>query len=502
MPGGTLAAGGVVPATVSAVTKANSSVYTENVLKFLILCGVALAVSTPALRQQTTNAAGPSQTLEPGVLSPHQTCSAHPDQTYALYLPSHYTPHQRWPVIYAFDPAARGNLPLELMKDAAERYGYVVVGSNNSRNGSWKVEAEAAQAMIEDTRSRLSIDDRRIYFAGFSGGARVASEIAERCKCAAGVLLNGAGFSLGAEPSRSAVFAVFAAVGDFDFNYPEVTRLDQKLEESGFPHRLRHFDGPHQWAPAEVMDEALAWLRLVAMKENRDPKDEAFVAVERAHAVTRAQAFHQSGDLYAAWREYRQAAATFDGLTEINEFRQGAASLASQKAVRDGSKREQLEFDEQDQLTAQISSGLAALRQISTTLADTLSQTEHQIIALRERAAHEKRPDQARVLRRAMAGILVEAMESGSERLEAKDVTLAKDYFLLATRADPDSTWALSRLAAARALGGDRKGTLEALRQAKEKNKDSAAFTAWLQGEPAFAKLRTDPQFRALLGSP
>jgi dienelactone hydrolase len=388
------------------------------------------------------------------------------------------------------------------MKDAAERYGYIVVGSNNSRNGSWKVEAEAAQAMIEDTRSRLSIDDRRIYFAGFSGGARVASAIAQRCKCAAGVLLNGAGFSLGAQPSRDAVFAVFAAVSDFDFNYPEVTRLDQKLEESGFPHMLRYFEGPHEWAPADVMDEALAWLRLVAMKENRDSHDEAFVAVQRAHAATRAQGFQQSGDLYAAWREYRQAAATFDGLAEINEFRQGAASLASQKAVRDGSKREQQEFDEQDQLTAQISSGLAALRQISTTLADTLRQTEQQIIALRERAAHEKRSDQARVLRRALAGILVEAMESGNERLEAKDVTLAKDYFQLAIRADPDSMWGLGRLATARALGGDRKGTLEALRQAKEKTKDPAAFSAWLQEEPAFAKLREDPQFRALLASP
>ena len=93
---------------------------------------------------------------------------------------------------------------------------------------------------------------------------------------------------------------------------------------------------------------------------------------------------------------------------------------------------------------------------------------------------------------------MVEAMEAGSERLDAKDITLAKDYFQLATDADPDSTRALSSLATARALGGDRKGTLEALRHAKEKTKDPAAFSAWLQEEPAFAKFREDPQFRAL----
>lgn len=32
-------------------------------------------------------------------------------QTYALYLPTSYTPAKRFPIIYAFDPGARGALP-------------------------------------------------------------------------------------------------------------------------------------------------------------------------------------------------------------------------------------------------------------------------------------------------------------------------------------------------------------------------------------------------------
>ena len=467
-------------------------------LAILILCIVPLLPCTLACAQQEANPATQPQPLSPGTILPHQICLTHPGQTYALYLPSHYAREKLWPIVYAFDPAARGNVPVELMKDAAERFGYIVVGSNNSRNGSWKVEADAAQAIFEDTRSRLSIDDRRVYFAGFSGGARVASRIAQLCKCAAGVLLNGAGFSSGAQPSHDAIFAVFAAVGDSDFNYPEVSTLDDKLEESGFPHTLRRFDGPHQWAPAAVMDEAFAWFRLVAMKENREPRDTAFVTAQTAEALSRAHAFQQSGDLYAAWREFRQTAATFDGLADTTAFRQAAASLASQKAVRDAKKREKQEFDEQDQLAGDISSGLTALRQLSTTLADILNETQQKIIRLRERAAHEKHAEKARVLHRALSGVMVEAMEAGSERLDAKDITLAKDYFQLATDADPDSMRALSSLATARALGGDRKGTLEALRHAKEKTKDPAAFSAWLQEEPAFAKFREDPQFRAL----
>ena len=166
---------------------------------------------------------------------PHEACAAHPDQTYALYLPSTYAPAKAWPIVYAFDPVARGNVPVELMKDAAERYGYIVVSSNNSRNGAWKPQIDAAQAISDDTHTRFIIDDRRVYFAGFSGGARVASRIAQQCKCAAGVLLSGAGFSIGASPSRDAVFAVFATVGDLDFNYAEVTPTRRKTGAVRFP---------------------------------------------------------------------------------------------------------------------------------------------------------------------------------------------------------------------------------------------------------------------------
>src|SRR5262249_497702 len=219
-----------------------------------------------------------SQALQPGALIPHQTCIEHPEQSYAVYLPAQYTASKKWPIVYAFDPAARGKVPVELMKSAAERYAYIVVGTNNSRNGSWKVEAEAAQAMLQDTHSQLSIDVRPVYLAGFSGGARVASQIAMLCKCAAGVILNGAGFPSGASPSRDAIFAVFSAVGNFDFNYPEVARLDQKLEDSGFAHAFHPF----------------AWFRLIAIKTGSELRDDVFVASKFAEATTRPHALGQS----------------------------------------------------------------------------------------------------------------------------------------------------------------------------------------------------------------
>jgi predicted esterase len=436
---------------------------------------------------------------EPGVVVPSVSCATQPDQSYALYLPSHYNRDKRWPIVYAFDPAARGNIPVELMQDAAERYGYLVAGSNNSHNGAWKPEADAAQAMFQDTHARLAIDNHRVYFAGFSGGARLASVLAQRCHCAAGVLLNGAGFSPSSPPGAEATFSVFAAIGTFDFNYSEVLDLDARLGALRYAHALRRFDGPHQWAPANVMDEALAWFRLLSMKEGYEERDVAFIKRQAAEAEKRAKNLELAADPYGSWKEYRQAAATFDGLGEAPAFRERAVAMEKEKAVRDGAKREQQDSEEQSRLSGSISAGLTALCQDALNRRDTRSDVERQILELRSRAEHEKNPERLRVAKRALSGIFVGAMETGQARLDARDVSHARICFELAASADPDSVWALRQVAAVRALDDDPKGALEALRRAKEKSEDLSAFSAWLTDEPAFAKLRATPEFLALL---
>ena len=467
-----------------------------DVAKISVLCSLSFLLVAVAGGHQAPIAHTPSQPWQPGVIIPEIVASAHPEQSYALYLPSKYSPEKKWPIVYAFDPAARGSMPVVLMKDAAERFGYIVVGSNNSRNGSWKIEAQAAQAMFQDTGNRLAIDNQRVYFAGFSGGARVASQLAQRCKCAAGVLLNGAGFSAGSAPSTAVVFPVFAAVGNFDFNYGELIELDAKLAALKFSHWLRRFEGPHEWAPQSAMAEAFAWFRLMAMKNGSEPRDESFISAQSAE---RARTLEESGDLYLAWFEYRQTAETFDKLTDITPLQERATALENEKAVREGAKREKQELEEQRQLESPISAGMAALGGNDPNRTDTRHQLEQEILGLRGRAEHEKHADKLRIEKRALAGVLVAAMEEGGQRLDANDPSRAQDYFELASDADPDSVWALSNLAVARALTGNRKGVLDALRRAKQKTKDAPAFLQWLQAEPAFTKFRSAPEFAALL---
>src|SRR6185436_11323693 len=111
-----------------------------------------------------------TQDIPRGTIVADVRCAADATQSYALYLPSTYTPTRQWNVLLAFHPGARGRAMVEKYAAAAEQYGYVVAGSNTSRNGPWAVSAAAVQAMWGDVSQRFSIDPQRVYLTGLSGG--------------------------------------------------------------------------------------------------------------------------------------------------------------------------------------------------------------------------------------------------------------------------------------------------------------------------------------------
>jgi poly(3-hydroxybutyrate) depolymerase len=164
-----------------------------------------------------------------GEITTKVVCAADETQSYALFLPSGYTASRKWPVIYAFDPGARGDAPLQRFKNAAEKFGYIVVGSYNSKNGPGVDLTHIVKMLWADTHARFSIDEKRSYVAGFSGGARVAFLVDYAFKGqVAGVIACGAGFPGSTPPPRSLDLVVFSTIGVYDFNYPELIAGDSE----------------------------------------------------------------------------------------------------------------------------------------------------------------------------------------------------------------------------------------------------------------------------------
>jgi len=252
--------------------------------------------------------AGPSDSFPRGVVVEKVVCAADPSQSYALYLPPGYEPTTRWPILYLFDPSARGERAAERFRKGAEAYGFLLAASNNAQNGPVEKSLTAARATWGDTHSRFSIDDRRVYTAGFSGGARVATLVAQLLAgSVAGVIGCSAGFPDDRPPQKGISFAYFGTAGNVDFNYSEMKSLDVALEKLGLPHRLVVFDGPHQWAPEQVCGEALEWMRVREIARGL-ARDAALVEASFTARRARAREMEAADRTLEAYREYASLA--------------------------------------------------------------------------------------------------------------------------------------------------------------------------------------------------
>jgi len=294
---------------------------------------------------------GPAQTadLPRGRVIDRVQCADDPSQSYALYVPSAYTADREWPVIFAFDPGGRGLNPVEHYQAAAEKYGYIVAGSNNSRNGDWKVSMAAVSAITRDVSARFNVSAKREYVAGMSGGARVAMGIALSSPQVAGVFASSAGYPDGHSRSELS-FPVFETAGTEDFNRLEMREMDRALKS---PHRLAIFEGGHVWLPSAVAMQAVEWMEIQAMKSGRKPKDQAEIDAIFASRVAAADTSREDAASLAA---ASGIAEDFAGLEDVSRFAVRAAQLHTSRAVRDELKQE-ADLDIQEEQWGQVVRG-------------------------------------------------------------------------------------------------------------------------------------------------
>lgn len=322
---------------------------------------------------------------------------------YALYLPSSYTQDRAWPVIFAFDPRGRGRTPVERYQAAAEKYGYIVAGSNVSRNGSWQVSMQAAQDMVADVGGRFRLDPKRVYAAGMSGGARVAMGIALQQELIAGVIASSAGYPDDKPPRKSLRFVVFGTAGTEDFNYREMWELDRALAT---PHRVVFFEGGHVWLSSDLAVEAVEWIELQAMAAGRTGRNEKWI--QEQYAVRTLAASKLSGA--RAVLALDGIAADFAAFRNVDEVKSRAAAMRKEKAVRDEFKRREAEVENERRKTAEV---LQIERQLNAPDARALAlqQLQRAWKELAEEAAAEQDSPARRVARRVSRNLAMSVSE-------------------------------------------------------------------------------------------
>ncbi len=238
--------------------------------------------------------------------------------SYALYIPSNFTEEKRWPVLFAFDAWARGPKVVELYRGAAEKYGFIVAASNDSRNGPPEPIKRAINAVWYDIFTRFPVDKNRVYATGFSGGARVSSflHLLSNSGCA-GIIAVGAGLSLDIKkPEQMKGCNWYGIVGLADYNYRELMTLDQQLTKAGVQHFVDIIEGGHRWPEQVVVNRAVEWMIADGMKKGTWPMDKNLAELMFQKSLGYGRQLEYEGKAYFASRAYGAYQKLFNGLVD------------------------------------------------------------------------------------------------------------------------------------------------------------------------------------------
>ncbi len=422
-------------------------------------------------------------------------CAADAGQSYALYLPSAYSCDRRWPIIYCFEPGARGPIPIRLFRAAAEKYGYILACSNNSHNGPWEPINQALRAVWKDTHERFCIDDARVYSAGHSGGAQVALTF--------GLFLGrpwaGAIACCGGLPERMPTaalprdLAVFVTTGLYDFNYWPSRNIVSAVKALGLANRLETFPDGHTWMPGDVAMDAVSWLELQAMKKGSQKKDEAWIASQFAARLQQARELEKAGKPVEAYEAYRDLAGDFRGLIDVAPAESAAARLNRPAEIEKYGEALKAAEKEETRMYARADGAMRAFVNAAS------ARERHDRLKALGIAAllKEKGDDSAAGLaaNRLLRFLFMEAANNANQAYGKGDMKKAAALYELTVLIDPGRGGAWYNLACVYSRLGEKKDALRALeaavgngvrdRDVIEKDPDLEA----LRREPAYIRL-------------
>jgi hypothetical protein len=445
------------------------------------------------------------EALPRGELIERVRCLDDSGQSYALYLPSIYSPEKPLPVLYCFDPAARGRVPVELFQEAAERLGYIVAGSNNSRNGPWAPTLAAIRSLLHDTQSRLSIDRRRFYTAGMSGGGGPAWQLA--LSGAAGTIICASATNVPARELKPVSFVFFGVAGIADFNFEYVFNQVAAFRSVGKNARFETFEGGHSWPPREVAARALDWLEIQAIRSGLGENRDDYVETQFRESLARAEQLESGGKLQQAHRAYADLARDFAGLRDVKTLRAKADQLGALEQVHHA-RRQELEiaraqqaelrslFEAKSILESPPSPPPGQTTDVLQAVADAHNGIVHTISTLKHRAKKPLPDSQRIVAQRVLEEFFIQMTTRSTELMQARQYDLAITNYRLCREIRPDSAGILFELARAYAGRRDIRKALESLSNAVDagyRNGDA------IRNSPEMQNLKDERGFSEIL---
>ena len=274
------------------------------------------------------------------------------EESYSFYAPKSYEPSKSSPVIFIFEPMARGKTGIEPFVLAAETYGYLLVCSNNSKNGPYDQNYDIAARLFYKITSELNVDSKRLYTAGFSGGGRLASAIAVKSNQIQGVVSCGAAYNLdsGNLPSTQ-IFSLATIMGNEDMNYYELAFTEKYLDKINFSHEIFSFEINHRWPNNEQMLLAFDWMQLEAYKKLLIPLNKEVIHRIYHKFYDLARSKEARNDLIVSVDEYKRILNSFNRYYQLDSIREKVDKLSQSKNYGSQKKMNEALLETEKKLT-------------------------------------------------------------------------------------------------------------------------------------------------------
>jgi hypothetical protein len=413
---------------------------------------------------------------------------AKPAETYAVYLPSNYDVSKKYPVIITFDPQADGKLPVAKYKDLAEKYGYILVGSNVSRNGiPWDESSYIVGNVYTDVLQRFAVDSQRVYLMGFSGGARIANGATIVHAGIAGVICCGAAYpAINAENPRNN-YVYLGIVGMNDFNYSEMRKYDLvDLAGHNLKHSLVTFDGKHEWPPIDVMNEGFLYFEFQNMRKNLKGKNDALITEYYQPRVQLLDSLMKNKEFYQAYQLCRQTINFYDALVDLKPFYDAYNLLKNEPAVDKGLQQVEQLMQDEDRAKQQYTQFFQT-KDIAWWQKETKS--------LIQKSAGKDVAERQKANRMLAYFSLVAYMQTGGA-LSQNNIPVAEKFSQIYLIVDPTNTEAHYLNAVLKAKQNKSAEAIASLNKAIE---NGFIDKARLQNDAAFGTLKTEKGFEEVL---
>lgn len=429
----------------------------------------------------------PQANYKPGVVFGHVQCAADTAESYALYLPSDYTPTRPFPIIFFFDAHKRGALVVKKYKDVAGKLGFILVASNNSENGQpVRVRNQILFHFMQDVEKRFSLDPKQIYTSGFSGGARVAAGIGLFNKSVSGSIGLEAGFP-GIQQIPDNHLTWVGVVGNLDFNYLELKNLEDQLDRLGMKNLLIVYPGKHALPPAKIFERAFDFLDLTAMRKKIIPVNQKLIdSVKLTYDKIRLNAIKKHQPLKQL--ETDQALVkNLEGLTDVALYKKEIKRLSASRAVQIKKKREaalmKIEAETQQQFNKAMNERNAAWWK-----------HQIQIIYQKKKAAHYE--DAKLMNQRLLNYLSLTSYLYANGSIDHGQLDAAKKFLMIYQMVDPENNMVYFLKAEYYALKNQKEKALNSLQNAVNHGFIDAVRT---RKNAYFQKLKTYKKFNQLL---